>query len=133
MNYLPASHKQLYYEQVWTLVRQVPVGRVATYGQIAKLIPKPEFVSVEDYQRASAQWVGLAMAACPNDVPWQRVINSQGKISPRAEAKKQKQLLQSEGILFSYERLDLHEYQWQGPVQPDEPAQPHNPAQGRLF
>ena len=114
-------------------MRQVPAGRVATYGQIAKLIPRPEFVSAEDYLRASAQWVGLAMAACPDDVPWQRVINSQGKISPRAEASKQKQLLQSEGILFSYEKLDLREYQWQGPSQSDKPAQPEKPAQGRLF
>ena len=108
-------------------MRQVPVGRVATYGQIAKLIPKPEVVSAEDYKMASAQWVGLAMAACPDDVPWQRVINSQGKISPRAEAGKQKQLLQSEGVLFSYEKLDLQEYQWMGPGQPDKPSQ------GQLF
>ena len=127
MNRLPPPNKEIYYEQVWALVRQVPVGRVATYGQIAKLIPKPEVVSAEDYKMASAQWVGLAMAACPDDVPWQRVINSQGKISPRAEAGKQKQLLQSEGVLFSYEKLDLREYQWMGPGQPDKPSQ------GQLF
>ena len=81
MSRLPPPNKEIYYEQVWALVRQVPVGRVATYGQIAKLIPKPEVVSAEDYKMASAQWVGLAMAACPDDVPWQRVINSQGKIA----------------------------------------------------
>ena len=127
MNHVLPPNKQLYYELVWALVRQIPVGKVATYGQIAKLIPEPEGVTTEDYRMLSARWVGMAMAACPDDVPWQRVINSQGKISPRAEAAKQKQLLQAEGVSFVYEKLDLQEYQWRGPGQGDDPAQ------GRLF
>jgi len=117
------QNKQLYYEQVWTLARQIPYARVATYGQIAKMLDKPADVSADDYKMYAARWVGLAMAACPDDVPWQRVINSQGKISPRAEAAKQIQLLQSEGVLFVNEKIDLHEYQWRGPGQADEPAQ----------
>ena len=129
MNYLPPPNKQLYYEQVWSLVRQIPYGRVATYGQITKLLPQPAEISDNDYQMSASRWVGLAMATCPDDVPWQRVINSQGKISHRSEAGKQKQLLKGEGVFFSNEKLDLNEYQWRGPGQSDAPE----PRQGRLF
>jgi len=127
MNYVPPPNKQAYYEQVWSLVRQIPFARVATYGQITKLIPQPEGVSTEDYKASASRWVGLAMAACPDDVPWHRVINSQGKISHRPEAGKQRELLEKEGLLFSNGKLDLDECQWRGPGQSDEPRQ------GRLF
>ena len=127
MNYLPPPNKQVFYEQVWDVVRQIPYGMVATYGQITKLVPQPENISAEDYQSSAAQWVGLAMSACPDDVPWQRVVNSQGKISYKSASVRQKRLLQSEGVLFSEDRLNLNEYQWRGPGQSVEPAQ------GRLF
>ena len=123
MNRLPVAIKQPFYEQVWALTREVPEGRVATYGQIAKLVPEPVGISAEEYQMTGARWVGMALAACPDDVPWQRVINSQGKISQRAEAGKQKHLLQAEGVLFLNEKIDLQEYQWRGPGVRDEPAQ----------
>ncbi len=124
---IPPLIKQFYFEQVWAVVQQIPYGRVATYGQIAKMLTQPDGVSVDDYQVYASRWVGLAMAACPEGVPWQRVINSQGKISPRAEAGKQKELLEAEGVLFISERLNLNECQWRGPGQPDEPSQ------GQLF
>ena len=127
MNYLPPPDKQIFYEQVWDVVRQIPYGMVATYGQITKLVPQPENISAEDYQSSAAQWVGLAMSACPDDVPWQRVVNSQGKISYKSASVRQKRLLQSEGVLFSEDRLNLNEYQWRGPGQSVEPAQ------GQLF
>jgi len=126
MNYVPPPNKQLYFEQVWAVVHQIPYGRVATYGQIAQLLPQPDGMSADVYKMSASRWVGLAMAACPDDVPWQRVINSQGKIS-HPEAGKQKKLLEGEGVLFSKEKLDLNEYQWRGPGQSDEPGQ------GRLF
>lgn len=128
MNYVHPPNKQLYYEQVWSLVRQIPPGRVATYGQLSKILPQPANVSSEDYQTSASRWVGLAMAACPNDVPWQRVINSQGKVSDRPEAKRQRDLLGAEGVLFSKGKIDLNEYQWRTPGQSDEPG-----LQGRLF
>ncbi len=127
MNYLPPPNKQLYYDQVWALVREIPYGKVATYGQVAKMLPQPESVSDEDYQLSASRWVGLAMAACPVDVPWQRVINSQGKISERAEAARQRDLLAAEGVLFSAGKVGLDEFQWRGPGLCDEPSQ------GRLF
>lgn len=120
---LPSKIKSDFYEQVWAQVLQIPEGRVATYGQIAKLVPVPDSITVEDYQLYASRWVGLAMAASPDHVPWQRVINSQGKISPRAEAGKQKQLLESEGVFFSNDKISLNEFQWRGAGHSDEPTQ----------
>jgi methylated-DNA-protein-cysteine methyltransferase-like protein len=57
------------------------------------------------------------MAACPEDVPWYRVINAQGKISLRSGpgAAAQRQLLEAEGILFDERgRINLKQYQWEG-------------------
>ncbi len=124
---LPHAIKHLYYEQVWAVVQQIPHGKVATYGQITTLLTPPQGISADDYKVFASRWVGLAMAACPEHVPWQRVVNSQGKISPRSEAGKQKRLLEGEGVLFSMDKLDLNEYQWRGPGQSDIPPQ------GRLF
>lgn len=127
MNYVHPPNKQLYYEQVWALVRQIPSGRIATYGQITKMLPQPGDISAQDYQMSASRWVGLAMSACPDDVPWHRVINSQGKISHKSEAGEQKRLLEGEGVLFLKEKIDLGEFQWRGLGQCDEPMQ------GRLF
>jgi len=59
MNYVPPPNKQLYYEQVWALVRQIPSGKVATYGQITRLLTKPDAISVDDYKMSASRWVGL--------------------------------------------------------------------------
>ena len=116
---------QAYYEQVWNIVRQIPFGKVAAYGQIAKMIPPPPDVEVEAYAAFAPRWVGGAMAACPDDVPWQRVINSQGKISEREGAERQRQLLESEGIIFDAKgRVDLKKYGWSGRNEDDIPKQP---------
>ena len=108
---------------MWDLVRQVPPGRVITYGKIAQMLPPPIGVELPEYQTMGPRWVGAAMAACPDDVPWQRVINSQGKISQRSGAERQRQLLVAEGIVFVKDRVDLNVYMWRGPGQEDEPRQ----------
>lgn len=95
------------YERIYAAVRQIPVGRVTTYGQIARLVGG-----------CSAQMVGFALAALPNgsDVPWQRVINAKGKISPRGigfGSLIQRTLLEEEGIIFMRdETIDLNTYGW---------------------
>jgi len=81
MRFSSPPNQQAYYEQVWNLVRQIPRGKVASYGQIAMMIPIPNGIEFESYKAFSPRWVGGAMAACPDDVPWQRVINRQGRIS----------------------------------------------------
>jgi methylated-DNA-protein-cysteine methyltransferase-like protein len=120
MRYISPPNQQAYYEQVWNLVRQVPHGKIVTYGQIAQMLFPPVGVDPEEYRAFSSRWVGGAMAACPDDVPWQRVINSQGKISERPGAKRQRQLLEEEGIVFVKDKVDLKVYLWRGPGQEDE-------------
>ncbi|MGA9531908.1 MAG: MGMT family protein [Anaerolineales bacterium] len=79
----PPAHRAEFNEFVFALVRQIPPGWVMTYGQVAALIPEPSFIDSIAYRRIRARWVGYALAACPEDVPWQRVINQQGKPSLR--------------------------------------------------
>jgi methylated-DNA-protein-cysteine methyltransferase-like protein len=107
---------KVYNERVYELVRAIPAGRVATYGQIARLIAPVEGLDAGAYLRLSPRWVGGAMAACPDDVPWQRVINSQGKISPRPGfgVMVQRKLLEGEDVTFDqHGRVDLKRYGWQ--------------------
>jgi methylated-DNA-protein-cysteine methyltransferase related protein len=105
---------QAYNQQVWDLVRQIPRGRVASYGQVALMLPPPAGVDFESYKAFGPRWVGGAMAACPDDVPWQRVINSQGKISERPGSERQRVLLEEEGVEFVKDKVDLKKYGWKG-------------------
>lgn len=123
MQFIPPPNQPVYYEQVWKLVRQIPYGKVATYGQIAEMIPPPDSIEQEAYKALSPRWVGNAMAACPPDVPWQRVINSQGKISTRPGATQQRQLLEAEGVLFVKDKINLKLFQWHDPNQGEQPRQ----------
>ena len=119
MKFTSPSNRVQYYQTVWDLVRQIPSGQVATYGQIASLVGPPEGMDASDYQPWGARWVGGAMAACPDDVPWQRVINSQGKISLREGGGQnhQKELLEEEGVEFDdRDRIDLGRFGWDGPA-----------------
>jgi len=127
MNFVHPPNKQHYDEQVWAIARQIPFGKVFPYGKIAKLIPQPTEVSDEDYRLSASRWVGLAMAACPSDVPWHRVVNAQGKISKRSDPGKQKMLLEAEGVLLVEDKINLDEFLWAGPGQSEAPEQ------GRLF
>lgn len=112
---------QSYYKMVWEIVKQIPHGEVATYGQIASMIPPPDGVEPPAYDRWSPQWVGGAMNHTPEgqNIPWQRVINSQGKISlPEGskEALLQRDLLEGEGLIFDdKDRVDLESHGWEGP------------------
>ena len=106
---------------VWQIVLQIPEGKISTYGQIASMLPPPEGVALEQYQRLGPRWVGSAMQAVPprQGIPWQRVINSQGKISfPRGSsgADEQRALLEMEGVAFNQEgRVDFEQVGWEGP------------------
>jgi methylated-DNA-protein-cysteine methyltransferase related protein len=101
--------------QVWEIVRHIPPGRVTTYGKVAAMISPPSGMNLKDYLAFGARWVGGAMASCPDDVPWQRVINAQGKISVRRGegAVLQKQLLEDEGVKFDdKDRVNLSHFGW---------------------
>jgi methylated-DNA-protein-cysteine methyltransferase-like protein len=96
------------YHRIYEVVRQIPPGRVATYGQVATVVGPP----------VSARQVGDAMAALRNgspgpSVPWQRIINAQGKVST---GRRQQQLLEREEVVFDAKgRIDLQRFGWQGP------------------
>lgn len=118
---LPDPHS--FYTIVWEIVRQIPSGKVATYGQIAAMIPAPDGIDPVDYERLGARWVGDAMNAVSRvdepTVPWQRVINSRGGISLPPEspsAAVQRGRLRHEGVEFdAKERIDLNIFRWEGP------------------
>lgn len=96
----------LYRERVYSIVRQIPVGRVMTYGQIALILG-------EGY---TARTVGYVMHGSPDGVPWQRVINSQGKCSTAKltlPTNLQQEMLEAEGVAFNAAgRCDLNTYLW---------------------
>ena len=113
MRYTSPPNQKEYYSQVWEMVRKIPRGRVATYGQIAEILSVPKGVEFQTYKAFGPRWIGGAMAACPDDVPWQRVINAQGKISQRPGAGRQRELLEDEGIEFVEDKIDLKKFLWQ--------------------
>lgn len=95
------------YKLIWQTVKQIPKGKVATYGQIAKLCGL----------NGQARLVGYALHNLPEKtkVPWQRVINSKGKISfpPNSTTyRSQKSLLKKEGIKFINDKIDMRTYGW---------------------
>jgi methylated-DNA-protein-cysteine methyltransferase related protein len=96
------------YRDIYAVVAAIPYGRVATYGQVAVLAGLP----------GRARMVGYAMSALTDPaVPWHRVINAKGEISPRADgapgAEMQRLRLESEGVLFDrHGRVSLARYQW---------------------
>ena len=115
MSRFTSPPRQLDYNlQVWEMVRQIPAGMVCTYGRIAAMIPPPNNMDPKSYKAFGARWVGGAMAKCPDDVPWWRVINAQGKISARPNASHQREILEAEGVVFDKrEKIDFNIYLWE--------------------
>ncbi|NJL45157.1 MAG: methyltransferase [Leptolyngbyaceae cyanobacterium SM2_3_12] len=99
------------YERIYAIVRQIPPGQVATYGQVAELaglIGKPRLVGYALYR------VDMTL----DDVPWQRVINAKGEVSYSTVRNGadyiQRAKLEDEGIEFNPQgRVDLKRYRWQ--------------------
>lgn len=97
------------YARIYAIVKKIPCGKVATYGQIADLAGLS----------GHARQVGYALHATPADldIPWQRVVNAKGEISPRAEPMMegvQQSLLEAEEIEFDLNgRIPLSRYGWQ--------------------
>lgn len=84
---------QAFSQSVWQTVHHIPYGRVASYGQIAKLAGYPGY----------ARQVGYLLKHLPEDsiIPWYRVVNSQGKLALKGEsASEQQRLLAAEGVVF---------------------------------
>ena len=95
------------YDLIYKTVKKIPRGRVATYGQIAEL------AGLEGHARQ----VGYALHNLPgaSDVPWHRVINAKGEISPRSAGDShelQRMLLEAEGVGFVGDRVELKRFRW---------------------
>ncbi len=100
-----------FFERVYRLVRLVPPGKVTSYGAIARMLGNPR----------AARTVGWALHGLPHgsDVPWQRVVNSRGRIST-GPAGLQRTLLEAEGVEFdSGGRVDWERFGWEGPGWPE--------------
>ena len=99
-----------FFQDVYNLVKKIPKGKVTSYGRIAGILGKPR----------AARAVGYALNALPKtelqNIPWQRVINSQGTISFKGDtfrAQLQKKLLEDEGIHFDMDdKIDFKTQGW---------------------
>lgn len=94
-------------EIIWQIVAAIPQGRVATYGQVAKIAGYP----------SHARYVGATLRNLPKNsvLPWYRVINAQGRISFPLGSEayiKQRSLLESEGVVFVGTKISLRHYGW---------------------
>lgn len=105
---MPGATARSTYERIYAVVRRIPRGRVATYGQVAELAGLP----------GGARQVGYALHALRDGsrVPWQRVLNARGRVSFRSLPgweSVQQRMLESEGIRFDANgRMDLARHRW---------------------
>lgn len=96
------------WDRLYAVIRRVPRGRVATYGQIAEL------AGLEGHARQ----VGYALHALPanSGVPWHRIVNARGEVSLRSSGDShelQRMLLEAEGVVFDLRgRIDLERFRW---------------------
>lgn len=104
-----ARSSRLSWEPVYSLVKHIPRGRVATYGQIARRLKLP----------GGARTTGRAMAACPSGrgIPWHRVVGAGGRLLLREPlVALQRKLLESEGLQVTERRIvNFGARQWQPP------------------
>lgn len=94
-----------FYNQVYEIVGKIPYGKVVSYGQIAWMLGRPR----------SARAVGQAMRRCPSELPWHRVVRSDGAIAQSVHADLRKAMLKAEGVPFlSEDRVDAGQCRWRG-------------------
>ena len=100
-----------WYKSVWKVVSEIPSGHVLTYGEVARLSGMPR----------AARRVSQALRRAPRglNVPWHRVINSQGKISFPEDSSgwtRQKDMLEEEGVVFLKGKINLDQFGYRGAV-----------------
>ncbi len=91
-----------FFERVYRVVRQIPPGKVATYGQIARILEHP-------HAARTVGWALRALRGGAGDVPWFRVVTLQGKVHFDV----QRVLLEQEGVVFDVKGcIEMKTYQW---------------------
>ena len=94
-----------FFARVYEIVERIPYGRVVSYGQIAGMLGHPR----------AARTVGWALSACPDNLPWQRVIMADGSITGGPFAELRRSMLIEEGIPFRPNgRVDIAACEWTG-------------------
>lgn len=92
-----------FFKEVYSIVEQIPCGKVISYGQIAWMLGQPK----------SARQVGWAMRRCPDGLPWQRVVRNDGSIAGGSFTELRRTLLEAEGIPFLPDgRVDMEKCRW---------------------
>lgn len=103
---MPDKSYSPFKEKIYALAKQIPKGKVATYGQLATLAGSP----------GASRAVGMCMSTnkTPETTPCHRVVASNGKLTGYAFGgiNKKKEILEKEGILFTSDRVDLKKYLW---------------------
>ena len=94
-------------QQLYAWLAQIPAGRVVTYGQLARLIGRPN----------GARWVGRQLGRLPpgSTLPWHRVLNARGTSSlplDKGGSNRQLRMLLREGVAVIDGRVSLRRYQW---------------------
>lgn len=100
--------KQSAFEKIYEVVRQIPYGQVATYGQIAALAGNRQWTRVVGY--------ALHVNPDPDNIPCYRVVNKEGRVSDAfafGGGNRQVELLKAEGVEFIDDRVDMARYQWE--------------------
>lgn len=100
--------KQSAFEKIYEVVRQIPYGQVATYGQIAALAGNRQWTRVVGY--------ALHVNPDPDNIPCYRVVNKEGRVSDAfafGGGNRQVELLKAEGVEFIDGRVDMARYQWE--------------------
>lgn len=95
-----------FFEKVYNVVKDIPKGKVATYGQIAKILGAPKY----------SQIVGYALHSNPKEIPCHRVVNRFGQLSGSfafGGANAQREKLEAEGVVFEKDgTINMKKYQW---------------------
>jgi len=92
-----------FFKQVYDIVEQIPLGKVVSYGQIARMLGQPR----------AARQVGWAMRNCPEHLPWQRVVMADGSVTGGVYSEMRKARLEDEGVVFLPDgRVDMERCDW---------------------
>ncbi|MDR0357743.1 MAG: MGMT family protein [Clostridiales Family XIII bacterium] len=99
------STKDSFFREAYRIVANIPYGRVISYGRIAAMLGNPR----------AARQVGWAMRACPDELPWHRVVMKDGTVTGGAFAALRRRMLEDEDVGFlSDGRVDMDAYEWEG-------------------
>lgn len=103
--------EQSVFEKIYEIVKQIPYGQVATYGQVAALAGNRRWARVVGY--------ALHVNPEPDKIPCYRVVNKEGRVSKAfafGGENRQVELLKAEGVKFVNGNVDMKRYQWERPV-----------------